>query len=101
LIHAGGIKYREIERQGLAYPKSLGRVVCQIIVGESMDERPQAIGLNALNNGRQRLAVEVNLVLRYWMWSDCTICHVPYEDDVSQVTRAFLGLQVAVQLSGS
>ena len=83
LIHASWIKYREVQRQRLADPKGLRRMVCQIIVGQAMDKRPEPIGLDSLNNGGQRLPVEVNLVLRYRMRSDCTVRHYSDEDDVN------------------
>jgi hypothetical protein len=98
LIHARWIKYREIQSQGLSYPKSLGRMVCKIIVGQAMDKRPQPIGFDSVENCRQRFPIEVNLVLRYRMRSNCPVCHRPYKDDVEQVACAHPGIQFGVKL---
>ena len=47
LIQARRIKYREIQRQRLSYPKRLGRMIGKIIVGQAMHERPEPTGLDS------------------------------------------------------
>ena len=75
-------------------------MVRKIIVGQGMDQRPEPVALDSLKDRLQRLPVEVNLVLRYRMWSNCPVSHFPDEDDIDQVTRALLCLQFAMKLLG-
>jgi hypothetical protein len=98
LIHARWIEYQKIQSQRLAYPKSLGRMVREVIVSQAMDKRPEPVGLDSVEDCRQRLPIEVNFVLRYGMWSNWPICHLPYKDDIDKVTRALRCLQLRVKL---
>ena len=75
-------------------------MVRKVIVGQAMNERPEPVGLDTVDDGRQRLPVEVNFVLRYRMWSNRPVCHLSYKDDVDQLTRALPGLQFGAKLLG-
>jgi len=75
-------------------------MVRKVIVCQAMNKRPESVGLDSVEDGRQRLLVEVNFVLRYGMRSNWPVCHLPYKDDVDQVTRALPCLQFGVKLLG-
>jgi len=98
LIAARWIEDREVQWQGLSYPKSLGRVVCQIIVGQAMDKRSQPVGLDSRKDCRKRLPVEMDLELRHRMRSNRMVSHFTNEDDEGQVTQTLRGLQFRVEL---
>jgi len=100
LVHSRRVKYREIKRQGLSYPKSLRRVIGEIVVGQLMEKRPEPTRFDLRENRRQRPPVEVNLELRDGMRSNWPVCHLPYKDDPHEVTRTPPRSQIGMQLLG-
>jgi len=75
-------------------------MVRKVIVSQPMDERPKPVRLDSIEHFRKRLPVEVNFVLRYGMWSNGPIGHLPHKDDVDKVTRTLPGLQFGVKSLG-
>jgi hypothetical protein len=75
-------------------------VVCEIIVRQLMDKRPEPTRVDPRENRWQCPPTEVNLVLRYRMRSNWPVCHFTYEDDIDKVACALACSQLGMKLPG-